>query len=52
MSPFSTNGIIVLAQAQVPGKRLFQRRMLAYSAPVVAGAPLLAWTVAILPSAL
>lgn len=52
VSPFSTNGIIVLAQAQVPDKRVFQRRMLAYSALVVVGAPLLAWTAAILPSAL
>ncbi len=52
VSPFSTNGIIVLAQAQVPDKRVFQRRMLAYTMLVVAGAPLLAWTAAIIPTSL
>ena len=52
VSPFSTNGIIVLAQAQVPDRRRFQRQMLGYSAMIVAGAPLLVWAVAIVPSAL
>jgi di/tricarboxylate transporter len=52
VSPFSTNGIIVLAQAQVPDKRVFQRRMLAYCGLVIAGAPVLAWVLLILPSSL
>lgn len=52
VSPFSTNGIIVLAQAQVEDRRAFQRRMLAYSGLVVVGAPLLAWAAAILPTSL
>ncbi|MBK1788916.1 SLC13 family permease [Prauserella cavernicola] len=52
VSPFSTNGVIVLAQAQVPDKRRFQRQMLGYTGLVVAGAPLLSWAVAILPSSL
>jgi di/tricarboxylate transporter len=52
VSPFSTNGIIVLAQAQVEDRRAFQRRMLAYSGLVVVGAPLLAWAAVILPTSL
>ena len=52
VSPFSTNGVIVLAQAQVPDKQRFQRRMFAYTACVIAGAPLLSWAVTILPPAL
>ncbi|MFF5990153.1 SLC13 family permease [Prauserella flavalba] len=52
VSPFSTNGVIVLAQAQVPDKRRFQRQMLGYTGLVVVGAPLLSWAVAILPSSL
>lgn len=51
VSPFSTNGVIVLAQAQVPDKRRFQRRMLAYCGLVVIAAPVLAWSVTILPTA-
>ncbi len=49
VSPFSTNGIIILAQSQVADKIRFQRRILAYCGTVVVGAPLLAWTLAILP---
>jgi len=52
VSPFSTNGVIVLAQAQVPDKQQFQRRMFGYTGLVIVGAPLLAWAVAILPSSL
>ncbi|GAA4873461.1 SLC13 family permease [Saccharopolyspora cebuensis] len=52
ISPFSTNGVIVLAQAQVADKRRFQRRMLAYCGLVVVGAPLLAWSTAVLPGSL
>ncbi|AXB43383.1 SLC13 family permease [Amycolatopsis albispora] len=49
VSPFSTNGIIILAQAQVPDKVRFQRQMLAYCGSVVVLAPLLAWTLAVVP---
>ncbi|CAM02320.1 UIT1 family transporter [Saccharopolyspora erythraea NRRL 2338] len=50
VSPFSTNGIIVLAQARVDDKQRFQRRMLAYGGLVVLVAPVLAWSVAVLPT--
>ncbi|QUH03430.1 C4-dicarboxylate ABC transporter [Saccharopolyspora erythraea] len=50
VSPFSTNGIIVLAQARVVDKQRFQRRMLAYGGLVVLVAPVLAWSVAVLPT--
>jgi di/tricarboxylate transporter len=49
VSPFSTNGALVVANAQgVEGDR-FYRQMLVYSALVVAIGPLLAWLVLILP---
>jgi di/tricarboxylate transporter len=43
VSPFSTNGIIVLAEARGVERHRFQQRMLAYSAIVVVLAPLLSW---------
>lgn len=43
VSPFSTNGIIVLAEARVADRHRFQRSMLTYTAIVVALAPLLSW---------
>jgi Na+/H+ antiporter NhaD/arsenite permease-like protein len=52
VSPFSTNGVIVLAQARVPDKQRFQRQMLAYGGLVVVVAPLLVWSVVILPTSL
>lgn len=52
VSPFSTNGIIVLASAQVDDRRRFQRRMLAYCAYIVVAAPILAWAVIVLPTSL
>ncbi|MEV0703223.1 SLC13 family permease [Saccharopolyspora sp. NPDC050389] len=52
VSPFSTNGVIVLAQAQVPDKSRFQRQMLAYGGLVVVAAPLLVWSAVILPASL
>lgn len=52
VSPYSTNGVIVLAQAQVPDKQRFQRKMLGYTGLVVVGAPLLAWLTVVLPTSL
>ena len=49
VSPFSTNGALVLANAQGVDKDRFYRQMLIYSALVVAAGPLLAWLVLILP---
>ncbi|MGC7097328.1 SLC13 family permease [Amycolatopsis lurida] len=49
VSPFSTNGVIILAQSQVADKTRFQRQMLAYCGAVVVLAPLLAWTLAVVP---
>jgi di/tricarboxylate transporter len=43
VSPFSTNGIIVLAEARVVERHRFQRTMLAYTGIVVVLAPLLSW---------
>ncbi|MFH8533525.1 SLC13 family permease [Streptomyces tendae] len=45
VSPFSTNGALVLTNAQVDDRRRFQSQMLAYTAVVCAMAPLLLWTV-------
>lgn len=50
VSPYSTNGVIVLAQAQVPDKQRFQRNMFAYTGLVVIGAPLLAWLTLLAPA--
>lgn len=52
VSPFSTNGIIVLASAEVDDRRRFQRRMLGYCAYIVLAAPLLAWAVIVLPTSM
>lgn len=52
VSPYSTNGVIVLAQARVSDKQRFQRKMLAYTGLVVAGAPLLVWLVVLAPTSL
>ncbi|MFY9554109.1 MAG: SLC13 family permease [Blastocatellia bacterium] len=49
VSPFSTNGALVLANAQGVDKDRFYRQMLMYSGLVVAIGPLLAWLVLILP---
>ncbi|HCA87179.1 MAG TPA: C4-dicarboxylate ABC transporter [Streptomyces sp.] len=50
VSPFSTNGVIVLDQAQVPDKQRFQRSMFGYTVLIIIGAPLLIWAIAILPT--
>lgn len=49
VSPFSTNGALVVANAQGVDKDHFYRQMLIYSGLVVAIGPLLAWLVLILP---
>jgi di/tricarboxylate transporter len=43
VSPFSTNGALVLTNAQVEDRRRFQSQMLAYTAVVCVAAPLLLW---------
>ena len=52
VSPFSTNGVIVLATAQVEDKQRFQKHMLFYCGYIAVVAPLLAWAVLVLPSSL
>jgi di/tricarboxylate transporter len=49
VSPFSTNGALVVANAQGVDKDHFYGQMLIYSGLVVALGPLLAWLVLILP---
>ena len=49
VSPFSTNGALVIASAHGIDRESLYRQLLAYSAVVVALAPLLAWAVLVLP---
>ena len=49
VSPFSTNGALVLASAHGMDRESLYRQLLAYSAVVVASAPLLAWGMLVLP---
>ncbi len=49
VSPFSTNGALVLASAHGIDRESLYRQLLAYSAVVVALAPLAAWAVLVLP---
>ncbi|WP_369134034.1 SLC13 family permease [Modestobacter sp. I12A-02662] len=49
VSPFSTNGALVLANAQDIDRDRFYRQMLAYAGIVVVLGPLLAWAVFVLP---
>ena len=49
VSPFSTNGALVLASAHGIDRESLYRQLLAYSAAVVAVAPLIAWAVLVLP---
>jgi len=49
VSPFSTNGALVLASAHGIDRESLYRKLLAYSAVVVALAPLVAWAVLVLP---
>lgn len=50
VSPFSTNGALVLASAQGADRDSLSRQLLAYSFVVVALAPLIAWLGLVLPS--
>ena len=49
VSPFSTNGALVLANAQDVDKDRFYKQILAYAGIVVAVGPLLAWLVFVVP---
>jgi di/tricarboxylate transporter len=49
VSPFSTNGALVIASAHGIDRESLYRQLLAYSAIVVALAPLLAWAMLVLP---
>jgi len=49
VSPFSTNGALVVASAQGVNRDRFYREMLIYSAIMVAVGPLLTWVVLIVP---
>jgi di/tricarboxylate transporter len=52
VSPFSTNGALVLANAQDVDRDRFYKRLLGYAAVVVVVGPLLAWAVFVLPGGL
>lgn len=49
VSPFSTNGALVLANAQDPNPERFYRGLLSYTGIVMVAAPLLVWTALIVP---
>lgn len=49
VSPFSTNGALVLANAQGVDRDVFYRQILKYSGLVIAIGPLVAWAVLVLP---
>ncbi len=49
VSPFSTNGALVLANAQHVDRDRFYKRMLGYAGAVTVLGPLLAWAVFVLP---
>ena len=49
VSPFSTNGALVLANAQGLDRDVFYKQILKYSALVVAIGPLIAWAILVLP---
>ena len=49
VSPFSTNGALVLANAKDVDRDRFFRQLLVYGAIVVAAAPLVAWLVFVVP---
>ncbi|WP_222192345.1 SLC13 family permease [Modestobacter italicus] len=49
VSPFSTNGALVLANAQDIDRDRFYKQMLGYSGVVVAVGPLVAWLVFVVP---
>ena len=45
MSPFSTNGALVLANAQGVDRQAFFRRLLGYGALVTVVAPVVVWLI-------
>ncbi|MEV8235268.1 SLC13 family permease [Rhodococcus sp. NPDC077669] len=49
VSPFSTNGALVLANAQDIDRDVFYKQILKYSALVVVVGPLIAWAVLVVP---
>ncbi|MGW7517661.1 SLC13 family permease [Streptomyces sp. NPDC054796] len=49
VSPFSTNGAIVMANVKVTDRDAFYRRLLTYGGVVVAVVPLLTWLVFVVP---
>ncbi|MFV9456535.1 SLC13 family permease [Rhodococcus sp. NM-2] len=49
VSPFSTNGALVLANAQNVDRERFYKQILKYSALVVAIGPLVAWAILVVP---
>lgn len=52
VSPLSSNGVMVLANAQVPDRDKFQRSLFKYTGYVVLVAPILAWLLVVLPTSL
>jgi di/tricarboxylate transporter len=50
VSPLSSNGVMVLANAEVPDKDIFQRSLFKYTGYVVLVAPILAFLLVILPT--
>ncbi|MGV9866796.1 SLC13 family permease [Rhodococcus koreensis] len=50
VSPFSTNGVMVLANAHVEDKARFQRKMLAYCGLIVLSAPMFVWALVVVPT--
>ncbi|MFD9661342.1 SLC13 family permease [Rhodococcus sp. NPDC059968] len=52
VSPFATNGSIVVAEADVKDRQRFQRNVLAYCGLVVLIAPLVAWALIVVPTSL
>lgn len=52
ISPFSTNGALVLANARDPEPERFYRRMLAYTGMVCVAAPAVAWLFIVVPGGL
>ncbi|MDI9948862.1 SLC13 family permease [Rhodococcus jostii] len=52
VSPLSSNGVMVLANAQVPDRNKFQRTQFKYTGYVVLVAPILAWALVVLPTSL
>ncbi|MBC2641199.1 MULTISPECIES: SLC13 family permease [unclassified Rhodococcus (in: high G+C Gram-positive bacteria)] len=52
VSPLSSNGVMVLANAQVPDRDKFQRALFKYTGYIVLVAPILAWLLVVLPTSM